>query len=310
MNLLSIEGLSKDLIVAIIDFAEKLRIKKREGFFPKILKDKTLVMVFEKDSLRTRATFEIAMFELGGHAVNMDKGMIKLGERETIEDAAKNFSRWADVVMVRTFEQERIEKFAGASSIPVINGLTNEFHPCQVLAFYEALTMNNAVKNNLKLCFVGDGNNLCNSLALLSAFMGWRFVHIGPENYFVKDEFVKRAQKIASNSSNFSITRTSNINMVEGADVIYTDVWTSMGKESEAKERQEIFKPYQINSDVLQIAGKNCLVSHCLPAHRGREITDDVLDSKNSIAFDEAECRLHVQKAILVYLITGKLDHL
>ncbi len=305
-HLLSLKDLTKEEINNIIKLAEKLRIYKKEGKVLNTLYRKNLIMIFEKSSLRTRTTFEIAMNDLGGHAINMDVNMIKLGERESIKDAALNFSRWADAVMIRTFGQERIEEFAKYSSIPVINALTDRYHPCQALAFYEAIVMNNKLKDDFKLVFVGDGNNVANSLFLLSSFFNWQFVHIVPKGYEIKEDIIKEALGI---NPNFRYEITDDIKKVKGADAIYTDVWASMGQEKEKEIRKRIFSPYQVNMKVVEMAeNPDVVVSHCLPAHRGEEITDDVLDSEFSIAFDEAECRLHAQKAVLIYLINGNFN--
>lgn len=305
MNLLSLKDFSLEEIEKTVKLAEKLRISKNSGKLIQPLKGKSLIMIFEKNSLRTRTTFELGMFELGGHAIMMDPNMIKLGERETIADAAHNFERWASAIMIRTFGQERIIELADNSSIPIINALTDQYHPCQSLAFYEALKINNADKKDLKMAFVGDGNNVCNSHALLCAHKGWSFVQLGPKGYEMKDEFIAECKAI---NPNFEILITNNTDDIAGCDVIYTDVWASMGQEEETEARKAVFMPYQVNQELVNKANKDVLVSHCLPAHRGEEITSEVLDSKKTIAFDEAECRLHAQKSVLTYLINESFD--
>jgi len=305
MHLLSLKDFTLEEIEKTVELAEKLRLAKNSGRLIQPLVGKSLVMIFEKNSLRTRTTFELGMFELGGHAVMMDPNMIKLGERETIADAAKNFSRWTSAIMIRTFGQERIIELADNSSVPIINALTDEYHPCQALAFYQALVINDAVRKGMKIAFVGDGNNVCNSFALLCAHKGWEFIQIGPEGYEMKEEFINECKAI---NPDFKITVSNKKEDIKDSNVIYTDVWASMGQEDETESRKQQFMPYQVNSELVSMASDDVLVSHCLPAHRGEEITSEVLDSERAIAFDEAECRLHAQKAVLTYLVNESFN--
>jgi ornithine carbamoyltransferase len=269
------------------------RLKKKR--ISSELKGKVLALVFEKPSLRTRFTFETGMFELGGYAVYLAPQDIGLGKRESVPDVARNLSRWASGIMARTFEHRTVAELAQYASIPVINGLSDLEHPCQVLADMFTIWERRGDFLGLKLAWVGDGNNVCNSLALASRALGFSMNIATPKGY-------EPRLKIKNQKSKIKITNDP-LEAVKGADIIYTDVWTSMGQESEREKRLKRFKGFQVNRELLKNAKKNCLIMHCLPAHRGEEITDDIIDGPHSIVFDQSENRLHAQKALLLKLL-------
>ena len=273
---------------------------------------KTLVLVFEKPSLRTRVTFSVAFFQLGGNVIYLAPADIGLGKREAVPDVARNLARWVDAISARTFAHKTIQELAENASIPVINALSDAEHPCQALADF--LTILDHLGSpgereafdwgKVKLAYFGDGNNVCHSLMLTAAKLGTRMVVAGPQGYGPKQEFIKAATDEAAKTG-ASITITNDAHEAAAdADVIYTDVWASMGQEQKAAERRSLFQPFQVNAELLSHAKPNVLVEHCLPAHRGEEITSDVLDGANSVVLDEAENRLHIQKAILYQLLT------
>jgi len=300
-DLLTLLEYTPDEIRQVIFSAEELK-KNRLSSDPLVFRNKTGVMIFEKPSLRTRITFETAINELGGHPINLNSE-IGMGKRESVEDVARNLERWVHLIIARTFNQQTVEKLAAYSKIPVINALTDSFHPCQALAF--ALTLKEHVnEKKAKIVFIGDSNNVCNSIMILSAKLGYDFTVVCPERYEPRKELFAKCQEIARASGSELNVSHDPFGSVKNATAIYTDVWTSMGQEREEERRRNDFSPFQVNSRVLSHAPAGVLVSHCLPAHRGEEITSEILDSQNSIAFDEAENRLHVQKAIIVHLFS------
>ncbi|MCA1927358.1 MAG: ornithine carbamoyltransferase [Calditerrivibrio sp.] len=287
----------KDIIKLALKFKSD-----RPNFGSDFLKNKKVALIFEKSSTRTRVSFEVGVFEMGGYPLFLSKNDIQLGRGETIEDTSRTLSRYVDMIMIRTFEHAKAEKLAKFSSIPVINGLTDEFHPCQVMA--DMMTIYERFGSyNIKMAYIGDGNNMAHSLMLGSAKLGVNFSIATPKNYEPNIDIFNIAKEIA-NKNNAEMTITSDpFEAVKGADVIYTDVWTSMGMEAENEIRLKAFKDYQVNSRLISATGKKTYFMHCLPAHRGEEVSDDVIESENSIVFDEAENRLHAQKAIMTYLI-------
>ncbi|MCX7727082.1 MAG: ornithine carbamoyltransferase [Chitinispirillaceae bacterium] len=302
-DLITLLDLSSEEIEKILELAKKIK-EERNNFNNSSFKNKSAVMIFEKPSLRTRITFETAIYELGGNAISLSSDMIGMGKRESVKDIAKNLERWVHLIIARTYSHNTVEELAHYSSIPVINALTDLFHPCQALAFAQTLREHRKELTQIKVVFVGDGNNVCNSLMVLCAKMGYNFTAICPPRYVPDHQILSKCVDIAKQKGS-SITVTNQIdNSLSDATVIYTDVWTSMGQEKEAERRKRDFAAYQVNSDLLSKAPSDVLVSHCLPAHREEEITSEVLDSEHSIAFDEAENRLHVQKAIIVYLFS------
>ncbi|MGQ9534470.1 MAG: ornithine carbamoyltransferase [bacterium] len=294
-DLTSIFDLTSEEIYKIFDITRDLKDKQKKGIEHKLLKDKTLAMIFEKPSLRTRVTFETGMTQLGGHAIYLAPTDIQLGKRESVPDVAKNLSRWVDIIMARVFRHKHIKELAENASIPVINGLCDLEHPCQILCDLFTVIEKKGNLDEIVLAYVGDGNNVCNSLVAASALLGFKMNVATPNGYEPNKDYLKRAN---------NVKWTNNpIEAVRDADVIYTDVWASMGQESEAEQRKKVFQPFQLNNKLLaNVQKKDYLIMHCLPAHRGEEITDEVIDGPHSIVFDQAENRLHIQKGIMVFL--------
>jgi len=300
-DLLSINDMTKEDFQEFLNIAQK--IKSDIPAYYDVLKGKTIVMIFDKPSLRTRVTFEVAMNQFGGRSIYMPGKDISLGTRESVPDGSKNLSRWVDAIVMRTFGHSLIEEMAVNATIPVINALTDHEHPCQALALMLALKEHLGDLNGKKIVYVGDGNNVAHSIMLAAPLAGMDFAISCPEGYEPDKGVSEMTKKSSENAGTAYDLIYDPFKAVQGADVIYTDVWASMGQESETAKRAEAFKDYQVNGSLVSRAGKNCLVSHCLPAHRGEEITSEVLDSPNSIAFDEAENRLHAHKAVLYQLI-------
>ena len=294
-HLLKLGDLSKEEIVEILDLADKLKYEKKHGIEHHLLKGKTLGMIFQKSSTRTRVSFEVGIFDLGGTALFLSPRDLQIGRGEVIQDTARVLSRFLDGIMIRTFEQKEVEDLAAFGDIPIINGLTDYCHPCQVLADLMTIREKKGKLEGLKMCFVGDGNNMANSLIVGGIKMGMEVSVACPKGYEPDAELMKWA------AENGSFTCTESVlEAAKDADVLYTDVWASMGQEAEAEERKKIFAGYQINSDVMAVAHADAMVMHCLPAHRGEEITEEVLEAHAAEIFDEAENRLHAQKAVLV----------
>lgn len=302
-DFLSLADYDKESIIYLLDLADRLKQDNKIGKTHHVLKNKTLAMIFAKPSLRTRMSFAIGMQQLGGKHITLKQDEINLGVRETIADTARVMSRYADCVMIRTFAHNDVVEFAKWADIPVINGLTDSSHPCQILA--DLLTVREKLGNleDLKLTYLGDGNNVANSLLLGCSIVGMD-ISIGcPEGYEPDPAYLKKAEEFANKSGSI-ITITDNpLEAIERTDVLYTDVWASMGQEEETEKRKEIFRPYQINGRLLENCQKGAIVLHCLPAHRGDEITEDVLEKHASVIFEQAENRLHAQKAILASII-------
>jgi len=300
-DFLSLKDVSRGEINAIFTLARKLKHERNEGLSRRLLAGKILALVFEKPSLRTRVSFETGMVQLGGHAVFLGPQEVSLGVRETPRDCARSLSRWVDLIVVRTFSQSTLEEIAGFATVPVINGLTDLFHPCQVLADCFTLLEYRKKLEGLKIAFVGDGNNMVHSWMEVAEKLSFSFFLACPEGYEPNAEIVRVAE---ASGARVVVTRSVE-EAVRGADVIYTDVWTSMGQEAQSEARRKVFRGYQVNEEVVAKARPEVLVMHCLPAHRGEEITSEVLDGRHSIVFDQAENRLHVQKAIMVWLLKG-----
>ena len=302
-DFISIQDFTKQDIEEI--FALTHDVKARPGDFNGALKGKTLALIFQKPSSRTRVSFEVGMTQLGGHSLYLGPEDIKLGIREATKDVASVLSRYIDGIVARTFSHSDIVELAENSTIPVINGLSDLSHPCQAMA--DVYTIKEKVKGKkVKVVFVGDGNNVLHSLLYCCAKVGIDVSAATPKGYEPKGQIVKEAKQEAAKSGSVINFTNDPAQAVKGADVIYTDVWTSMGQEKEYSQRLKAFKGFQINKELVLLANKGCLVMHCLPAHRGEEITDEVLDGPNSVVLDEAENRLHVQKAILIKLLTGR----
>jgi len=301
-DMISIADLSSGEIHEIFDMARM--IKSRPAMFSGALAGKQFVLMFEKPSLRTRVTFEVGIRKLGGDALFMEHPA-GIDAREKLSDVAHNLERWIDGIVLRTFKHSTVTDMAQYASVPVINGLTDLEHPCQALADYFTLQEHFGDVAALKLAFVGDGNNVAHSLMLAAAALGSRFSLATPAGYEPSKAVVKAAQKMAQRTGAvIEITNDARA-AVAGADAVYTDVWASMGQENEAIDRDAIFRPYQVNRELMSVAASKAVFMHCLPAHRGDEVTDDVLDSSRSIVFDEAENRMHVQNAIMVLLYSS-----
>jgi ornithine carbamoyltransferase len=283
----------------IFALAKELKAKQKEGTPHKVLEGQTLGMLFEKSSTRTRVSFEVGMFQLGGHALFLASGNTQMGRGEPIKDTARCMARYCDGIMIRTYSQQVIEEFAEHCYVPVINGLTDLYHPCQVMA--DLLTVQEHRENyrNLKYCWIGDGNNMANSWINAAAIFGFELRVATPKGYEANADVIARAEQAGAKL----IFTNDPKEAAAGADVLNTDVWASMGQEEEQAEREKAFVGYQINNELLQLADPNCVVMHCLPAHRDEEITDEVIEGPHSIIFDEAENRLHVQKAIMATLM-------
>ena len=297
-HLLKLMDLTKEEITEILNLADQLKYEKKNGIEHHILKGKTLGMIFQKSSTRTRVSFEVGMYDLGGSALFLSSNDLQIGRGEPVEDTARVLSRYLDGIMIRTFEQAEVEALAEYGSIPIINGLTDYAHPCQVLADLLTIREHKGVIEGNKLCFVGDGNNMANSLIAGCIKMGMKVSIACPDNYRPDPEIMKWA------SENGEFECTSDVlKAAEGATVLYTDVWASMGQEGEKAEREKAFAGYQINDEVMAVAAPDAMVLHCLPAHREEEITAKVFEEHADEIFDEAENRLHAQKAVLVKLM-------
>jgi len=280
-------------------------MKSRPSVFSRALAGKQMVMFFEKPSLRTRLTFESGMVSLGGSAMFVDQSKSRLDAREKLSDIAHNLERWVDVIVLRTFAHETITGMANHASIPVINALSDLEHPCQALADYFTLQEHFGGLKEITLAYVGDGNNVAHSLMLTCACLGSSIRVSTPRSYSCNPEIVAEAKKIAKQTGAKLEFLTDPHAAVAGVDAIYTDTWASMGQEQESEKRAEIFPPYQVNKKLMAEAAPHAVFMHCLPAHRGEEATDEVMDSEQSLIFDQAENRLHVQKAILYILLGG-----
>jgi ornithine carbamoyltransferase len=298
-DLISIADLSREQVEELFTLALRLKADRQKGWLHPLLAGKTLAMIFEKPSLRTRVTFEAGMFQLGGHAIYLSPPDIGLGTRETVPDVAQNLSRWVDLIMARTFAHSTVVDLAKYATVPVINGLSELLHPCQILADCLTLLEHRGRFDGLKVAFVGDGNNVVNSWLNAAVKLPFSFALACPAGYEPNAEVLASARRHGA-----QVTITNAVEeAVRGADAVYTDVWTSMGQEKESAIRREAFRDYQVNASVMVLAKNDALVMHCLPAHRGEEISVDVLEGPQSVVLDQAENRLHIQKAIMVWLL-------
>jgi ornithine carbamoyltransferase len=305
-DLLSIADLSRDEVLRVFDLATELKreyLADRRHADPPLV-GRTLAMLFQKPSLRTRVTFEAGMNQLGGHAIYLTEDTI-LGARETVHDVARNLERFVDAIVVRTGPHAVVQELAGQADIPVINGLTLREHPCQALADMFTMRERFGRLEALVVAFVGDGNNVYHSLALLGAMLGMEVRLAHPTGYAPNQQIVERARTIAAEHGGRLEFTSEPVVAVHGAQVVYTDAWTSMGQEAETVERRDAFSRYRVDAALLDAAGPDAVAMHCLPAHRGEEITSDVMDGPRSIICDQSENRLHVQKALLVEVIGG-----
>lgn len=301
-HLLKLMDLSKEEIIGILDLADKLKYQQKNNIPHPLLKGKTLGMIFQKSSTRTRVSFEVGMYQLGGSALFLSSNDLQIGRGEPVEDTARVLSRYLDGIMIRTFAQQEVEDLAKYGSIPVINGLTDDAHPCQVLADLMTIREYKDTLDNVKLAYIGDGNNMANSLIVGCLKVGMKISVACPDKYLPHPEVLKFAESYGD-----KFTLTSDVfEAACGADVIYTDVWASMGDENEQDQRMIDFKGYCVDEKLVSIAKDDVIIQHCLPAHRGEEITAGVFESHADEIFEEAENRLHAQKAVMVKLLMNK----
>lgn len=298
-DFLKMSDLSKNDIIELLDIADKLKYERKHGIEHHILKGQSLGMIFQKSSTRTRVSFETGIYQLGGQPLFLSPRDLQIGRGEPLEDTARVLSRYLDGIMIRTFAQKEVEDLAEYCSCPVINGLTDYCHPCQVMADLMTIREIKGGFDDLKMCYIGDGNNMANSLIVGGLTVGMKVAIACPENYQPDEKVLDFTKKYGN-----MYTMTDNIlEAAADADVLFTDVWASMGQEEEAAERRKVFTGYQINAEVLSVAAKNAMVQHCLPAHRGEEITAEVFEAHADEIFEEAENRLHAQKAVMVKLM-------
>jgi ornithine carbamoyltransferase len=301
---LSAADLTRERALHLFRVTAELKQRRKAGRFGTALHGRTLALIFEKPSLRTRVTFEVGVVQLGGRAVHLSGPEIGMGTRESVPDVARNLSRWVDGIAARVFSHDTVESLARHASIPVINGLSDFEHPCQALADYFTLWERGLDLGRVRLTYLGDGNNVCHSLLLLGALLGTRMTVGCPPGYEPDPRVLEKVRRLGGQATLTADAREA----AADADVVYTDVWTSMGQESEREQRLEAFQRYQVNESVMRFARPRALVMHCLPAHRGEEITDAVLDGETSIVLDQAENRLHAQKAIVLDLLGASVD--
>jgi ornithine carbamoyltransferase len=296
--------LTPEQLGGLINLAVKLKQERQSGGNQPVLKNKTLGMIFAKPSLRTRVSFDMAMLHLGGHALYLSPNEISLGQRESVADMARVLSRYVDIIMARVFGHRDVLELAQYSRVPVINGLSDYSHPCQGMADLLTIYERFGTLRGIKLAYIGDGNNVANSLIFGAVLSGMNFSIASPAGYEISGDVVAKAKSLTAKSGSSLYFTHDPVEAVREADVIYTDVWTSMGQEAETQKRLEVFAPrYQINSGLVSKAKRNAIVMHCLPAHRGQEITDEIADGPHSALWDQAENRVHAQKAILVELL-------
>jgi len=300
-DFVTIADWSTEEIVQTFDLARELKARFKAGEVYHPLKGKTLAMVFQKPSNRTRVSFEVGMYQLGGHALYLGPAEIGLGKRESVADVARVLARYVDGIMARVFDHDHVEQLADWASVPVINGLSDLVHPCQIMGDMLTIIEHRGRFEGVHVAWVGDGNNVCHSWLNLAAKIPFKLSIATPEGYEPRPDFVERA--LRGGVSEIALYHSAE-EAVRGAEFVYTDVWASMGQEEEAEQRKQVFAPFQVNEALLKLADPNVKFLHCLPAHRGEEVTDEVMDGPHSIVFDQAENRLHIQKAILVELMS------
>ncbi|WP_022847174.1 MULTISPECIES: ornithine carbamoyltransferase [unclassified Desulfurobacterium] len=302
-DFISMLDITKEELAELLEATAVIKEKQKKGEVFQPLKGKTVALIFEKPSTRTRVSFEVGVFQLGGHGVYMDTKGSQLGRGEPLKDTARVLSRYVDGIVIRTFGQDRVVEIARYSKVPVINALTDEEHPCQVVA--DLFTIKEYLRElkGLKVAYLGDGNNMCNSWLIGAAMTGINFYAATPEGYEPLPFYIEKAKEIARSTGSEIVVTHNPLEAVKDADVVYTDVWASMGQEEEAEKRKRLFMPYQVNMKLLKHAKPDVLFMHCLPAHRDEEVTDEVIESCRSIVWDQAENRLHAQKALLTKLI-------
>ncbi len=302
-HFLTLQDYTAEEITAILDLAAALKLKQQQKIPHQLLAGKTLGMIFEKPSTRTRVSFEVGMWQLGGYALFLSSQELQIGRGEPIKDTAAVLSRYVDGIMIRTFAHSNVEELARYATVPVINGLTDLYHPCQALADLLTIKEKKGMLQGLKVAYLGDGNNVAHSLMLGCSKLGLHITVAAPQGFWPREEVRSKTEQNALLSGG-SLTVTSDpLAAVKGADVLYTDVWASMGQEQEKAERKKIFAPYQLNREKLSLAEPEAIVMHCLPAYRGEEISADVLEGIQSVVLDQAENRMHAQKALLAMLM-------
>lgn len=301
-DLISIADLSQSDIEEIFNVTRELKEWHNKGYDEKCLSGKILGMIFEKSSMRTRVSFEVSMVQLGGHAIYLTQNDINLGKREAVKDGARVLSRYVNGIAIRTFGQDTIQELARYATVPVINALSDYLHPCQALTDLYTIKEKFGTYTNIKIAFIGDGNNVARSLAQICTKLGIHFHVASPKGYELTPDFVSKTKQMADGNDLIHLYQDPK-EAAEKANVLYTDTWVSMGQEAEEEARIQAFKDFQINSDLLKPAKDDVKVMHCLPAHRGEEITDEVIDGPHSIVYDQAENRLHVEKALLKLLL-------
>jgi len=304
-NLLTLLDYDTDDILQVLKTAVKLKEMQKAGIPHEVLKNNKMAMIFSKQSIRTRVSFEVGMYELGGMSLFLDDREIGLNKRESAPDIARLLSRMCDLIMIRTFNQKDVEDLAKYGSIPVINGLTDMYHPCQALADMQTVYEQKGDFKGLKLTFMGDGNNVAHSLMAICSKLGMNITIGCPKGFEPDKNITEITQKIAKENGCVVEIENDPVKAVSGADVVYTDVWASMGQEAQAEEKKKHFLPFQVNDELFSKAKEDAIFMHCLPAHRGEEVTDSVIECDKSFVFDEAENRLHAQKALMV-LVMGK----
>jgi ornithine carbamoyltransferase len=302
-DFLALVDYTPEEIEYLLQLAIELKHKQKAGETHQPLKGKTLGMIFEKSSTRTRVSFEVGMYQLGGHALFLSKNDLQLGRGETVWDTAQVMSRYLDGIMIRTYEHRKVIELARGATVPVINGLTDLSHPCQALADYQTVLEKKGSLKGLKVAYIGDGNNMVHSLMMGAAKLGMDFAVATPEGYEPDAEVIELSQENAKQTGGKLIVCRDPREAIENADVVYTDVWASMGFEEEQAQREIAFKNYQVNEGLVQYAKKDYLFMHCLPAHRGEEVSEGVIDGNHSIIIDQAENRLHAQKAIMAAIM-------
>lgn len=302
-DFLSLADFTPEELQYLLDLAIELKRKQKAGEVYQPLKGKTLGMIFEKSSTRTRVSFEVGMYQLGGHALFLSKNDLQIGRGEPIMDTAQVMSRYLDGIMIRTYAHRTIIELARGATVPVINGLTDRSHPCQALADYQTVLEHKGRLRGLKVAYIGDGNNMVHSLMMGAAKLGIDFACASPQGYEPNAGIVKSTQDVANQTGSKLYVGNDPKEAIADADVVYTDVWASMGFEEEQKEREIAFANYQVNEELTKLAKKDYLFMHCLPAHRGEEVSEGVIDGPNSIIFDQAENRLHAQKAIMAAIM-------
>lgn len=305
-HLLTMCDYTKDEILEILSLSLKLKEMQKKGQTHRLLEGKTLAMIFTKSSTRTRVSFQTGIFQLGGQGLFLSGNDIQLGRGETIQDTARTLSRMVDGIMIRTFAQSDVEGLAEFGSVPVINGLTDDYHPCQALADIQTVYEHKGTLENAKLAFVGDGNNVAHSLLIICAKLGMHVSVASPKGFEPDAGIVHQVLEFAKESGSIVEITNDPMEAVQNADAVYTDVWASMGQESQFEEKSKSFLSYQVNAGLMANAKKDAVFLHCLPAHRGEEVTADVIDGPKSVVWDEAENRLHAQKAVMVLLMEDK----